>query len=164
MAGVDVHGLWGSGGGTSGRWWYWAFGLVDQTGDVDTVVREGIISISGVIPLHMVELTEVCQIVDGVADVSEHFGYVYVLWFVFRFQLCSVKVKPPRNLFLVGKPVEMWWMWLPRRMGPSYCWSVGEVCLKHVCDAVLRCRLLIGSEGDGCMRAAAGTAVRRCGI
>ena len=109
MAGVDVHCLWGSGGGTSGRRWYWAFGLVDQTGDVDTVVGEGVISIGGVIPLHMVELTEVCQIVDGVADVSEHFGYVCVLWFVLCCQLCSVKVKPPCNLFLVGKPVEMWW-------------------------------------------------------
>ena len=48
-------------------------------------------------------------------------------------------------------------------MGLSYCWNVGEVWLEHVCDLVLRCRLLIGSEGDGCMGAAAGAAVRRCG-
>ena len=45
-------------------------------------------------------------------------------------------------------------------MGPLYCWNVGEVCLEHVCDVVLGCRLLIGSKGDGCMGAAAGTAVR----
>ena len=164
VAGVDVHCLWGSGGGTGGRRWCWAFGLVDQTGNVDTVVGKGVISIGGVIPLHMVELTEICQIIDGVADVSEHFGYVCVFWFVFCFQLCSVKVKPPCNLFLVGEPMEMWWVWLPGRMGPSYCWNVGEFCLEHVCDVVLRCRLLIRSEGDGCMGAAAGTAMRRCGV
>ena len=76
------------------------------------MVGEGVIGIGGVIPLHMVELSEVCQIVDGVADVSEQFGYVCVLWFVFCCQLCSVKVEPPFNLFLVGKLVEMWWGWL----------------------------------------------------
>ena len=38
VAGVDVDCFWGSGGGTSGRRWYLASGLVDQTGNVDTVV------------------------------------------------------------------------------------------------------------------------------
>ena len=128
------------------------------------MVGEGVIGIGSVIPLHMGELSEVCQIIDGVADVSEQFGYVCVLRFVFCCQLCSVKVEPPFNLFLVGKLVEMWWRWLPRRMGPSYCWNVGEVCLEHVCALVVRCRLLIGSEGDGCMGAAAGAAIRRCGV
>ena len=85
MAGVDVHCLWGSGGGASGRRWYWAIGLVDQTGNVDTVVGESVIRIGGVIPLHMVQLTLIGQIIDGVADVSEHFGYVCVLWFVLCF-------------------------------------------------------------------------------
>ena len=125
MTGVDVYCLWGIGGGTSGRRWYWAFGLVDQTGNVDTVVGKGVISIGGVIPLRMVELTEICQIIDGVADVSEQFGYVCVLRFVFCCQLCSVKVEPPFDLFLVGKLVEMWWMWSPRRTEASYCWNVG---------------------------------------
>ena len=38
--------------------WYWASGLVDQTGNVDAVVGEGVIGIGSVIPLHMGELSE----------------------------------------------------------------------------------------------------------
>ena len=52
MTGVDVYCLWGIGGGTSGRRWYRASGLVDQTGNVDTVVGEGIIGIC-VVSFHL---------------------------------------------------------------------------------------------------------------
>ena len=51
--------------------------------NVDAVVGEGVIGICGVIPLHMGELAEVCQIIEGIADVSEELGDVCVLWFVF---------------------------------------------------------------------------------
>ena len=75
MTGIDVYCFWGSGSGTSGRRRrYWASGLVDQTGNVDAVVGEGVIGIGGVIPLHMGELAEVCQVIEGIADVSEKLG------------------------------------------------------------------------------------------
>ena len=149
MASIDVHCLWGSRGGTSGGRWYWASGLVDQTGNVDAVVGEGVIGIGSVIPLHMGELSEVCQIVEGVAAVSEEFGDVCMLWFVFCCQLRSMKVGPPFDLFLVGKLVEMWWMWLPRRMGASsYCWNVGKFRLGHVCDLVVRCMETVDWAGE----------------
>ena len=107
----------------------------------------------------MGELSEICQIIVGVAAVSEEFGDVCMLWFVFCCQLCSMKVEPPFDLFLVGKLVEMWWRCFPRRMGASHCWNVGKFRLGHVCDLVVRCGLLIGPESDGCMGAAAGAAV-----
>ena len=128
------------------------------------MVGEGVIGIGSVIPLHMGELSEICQIIVGVAAVSEEFGDVCMLWFVFCCQLCSMKVEPPFDLFLVGKLVEMWWRCFPRRMGASHCWNVGKFRLGHVCDLVVRCRLLIGPESAGRMGAAAGAAVRRCGI
>ena len=74
----------GSGGGTSGRRWYGASGLVDQTGNVDAVVGKGVVGISGIIPLHMGELAEVCQVFEGEADVGEELRDVKVLWCVFR--------------------------------------------------------------------------------
>ena len=55
VASVDVDG----GGGTSGRRWKRASGLVDQTGNVDAVVLEGVVGIGSVIPLDMCELTEI---------------------------------------------------------------------------------------------------------
>ena len=67
---VEVARVAGGGG-------YWASGLVDQTGNVDAVVGEGVIGIGGVIPLHMGELAEVCQVIEGIADVSEKLGDMY---------------------------------------------------------------------------------------
>ena len=95
----------------------------------------------------------------GVAAVSEKFGDVCMLWFVFCCQLRRVKVEPPFDLFLVGELVEMWWRWFPRRVGPSHGWNVGKFRLGHVCDLVVSCGLLIGAESDGCVGAAAGAAV-----
>ena len=109
MAGVDVNCFRGSRGGTSGRRWYGASGLVDQTGDVDAVVGKGVVGISGVIPLHMGELAEVCQVFEGEADVGEKLCDVEVLWCVFRSQLCGVKIKPPYYLVFLRKAPEMWW-------------------------------------------------------
>ena len=83
---VDVNCFRGSRGGTSGRRWYGASGLVDQTGNVDAVVRKGVVGISGVIPLHMGELAEICQVFEGEADVGEKLCDVEVLWCVFRSQ------------------------------------------------------------------------------
>ena len=50
VASVDVDG---------GRRWKRASGLVDQTGNVDAVVLEGVVGIGSVIPLDMCELTEI---------------------------------------------------------------------------------------------------------
>ena len=74
VTGIDVNCFRGSGSGTSGRRWYWAGGLVDQTGNVDAVVGKGVIGIGGII--HMCELAEVCQVVEGEADVSKKLCYV----------------------------------------------------------------------------------------
>ena len=100
VAGVDVNCFRGSRGGTSGRRWYGASGLVDQTGNVDAVVRKGVVGISGVIPLHMGELAEVCQIFEGEADVGEKLCDVEV-------QLCGVKIEPPYYLVFLRKVPEM---------------------------------------------------------
>ena len=94
----------------------------------------------------------------GVAAVSEKFGDVRMLWFVFSCQLRRMKVEPPFDLFLAGKLVEMWWCF-PRRVGASHGWNVGKFRLGHVCDLVVSCGLLIGPESDGCVGAAAGAAV-----
>ena len=59
MASVNVDGFRGSGGGTSGGRWNRAGGLVDQTGNVDAVVRKGVVGIGSVIPLDMCELAEI---------------------------------------------------------------------------------------------------------
>ena len=109
VTGVDVNCFRGSGGGTSGRRWYGASGLVDQTGNVDAVVGKGVVGISGIIPLHMGELAEVCQVFEGEADVGEKLCDVEVLWCVFRSQLCGVKIKPPYYLVFLRKAPEMWW-------------------------------------------------------
>ena len=109
VTGVDVNCFRGSGRGAGCRRWYGSSGLVDQTGNVDAVVGEGVVCISGIIPLHMGELAEVGQVVVSEADVSEKLCNVLVLWCVFRSQLCGVEIEPPYYLVLFGKVPEMWW-------------------------------------------------------
>ena len=89
---VDVYGFWGSGCGTSGRRWSGLMGFVDQSWKIETVVGEDVKSVCSVIPLHVVELTKIGQIIDGVASSSKQFGDVGMLRFVLCLQLCGAKV------------------------------------------------------------------------
>ena len=109
MTGVDVNCFWGGGCSSRGRWRYGAGGLVDQAGKVDAVVREGIVRVSGIIPLHMSELAEVGQVIESEADVCKELGDVVVLWCVFCGQLVGMEVEPPYNLVFFREVPEMWW-------------------------------------------------------
>ena len=92
MTCVDVNCFRGSGSGPSGRWWQWASGFVDEARDVDTVIRESVVGIGGVIPFHMGELAEVCQIIKHKAGVCKKFGDVEMLWSVLCGKLGCVEI------------------------------------------------------------------------
>ena len=119
MACIDVNCFRGSGSGPSGRWWQWASGFVDEARDVDTVIRESVVGIGGVIPFHMGELAEVCQIIKQKAGVGKKFGDVEMLWSVLCGKLGCMEIKPPCYLFLRRQLLEMWRRWLPRWVGAS---------------------------------------------
>ena len=46
------------------------------------MIRESVVGIGGVIPFHMGELAEVCQIIKHKAGVCKKFGDVEMLWSV----------------------------------------------------------------------------------
>ena len=89
---VDVNCFRGSRSGPSGGWWQWTSSFVDEAREVDTVIGKCVVGIGGVIPFHMGELAEVCQIIELEAVVRKKFCNVEMLWSVLGGQLSCMEI------------------------------------------------------------------------
>ena len=95
MTCVDVNCFRGSRSGRSGPsggWWQWTSSFVDEAREVDTVIGESVVGIGGVIPFHMGELAEVCQIIELEAVVRKKLGDIEMLWSVLCGKLSCMEV------------------------------------------------------------------------